>query len=323
MLSDDKKIRDVVIVGGGPAGLTAGMYSARARMDAILLESFSVMGQATMTDLIENYPGVERSTGFDLVAGFKKQAESFGLQTSQHTVTGVSAMTEQGKRIFEVRTETGEFRALSVIVATGASPKKLEVRGEKDLLGKGVSYCATCDGPFFKGKEVVVVGGGDTAVEEALYLTRFADKVTIIHRRDRLRSVGILQERAASSDKIDFAWDSVVEEIEGKDLVSGVALRNVKTGDISHIACGGVFVFVGWNPNTGFLGDLVALEKGGSIKVDRAMGSSLEGLFACGDCTSKVLHQVVTAAGDGATAAFSSQKYVEEIKGMAYGQIEV
>lgn len=315
---EDMKKRDIVIIGGGPAGLTAGMYAARARMDTLLIESFSVMGQATMTDLIENYPGVERSSGYDLIAGFKKQAEAFGLETAQSTVQAVSVNGSGKERYFEVRSDEGSYKALSLIVATGARSKKLGVPGEEKLSGKGVSYCATCDGPFFRGMDVVVVGGGDTAVEEAIYLTRFASKVTIVHRRDRLRSARILQERAVASGKIDFVWDSVVEEIEGADNVSGVNLKNVKTLEKSTLKCRGVFVFVGWTPNTAFLSGIVDLDKSGSIKVNNAMLSSIDGLFACGDCTSKVLHQVVTAAGDGATAAFSSQRYVEELRGVAY-----
>ena len=315
----NEKIRDIIIIGGGPAGFTAGMYAARSRMDTLLLESFSVMGQATMTDLIENYPGVERSSGYDLVAGFKKQAESFGLETGQGTVKSISVSGSGKERYFEVISDSGEYKAISLIVATGACSKKLGIPGEKDFLGKGVSYCATCDGPFFREMEVVVVGGGDTAVEEAIYLTRFASKVTIVHRRDRLRSAKILQERAEASEKIDFAWDSVVEEVQGEDKMSAVRLKNVKTGKETLLSCRGVFVFVGWVPNTGFLSDIVEFDRGGSVIVDSSMCSSLPGLFAGGDCTSKVLHQVVTAAGDGATAAFSSQRYVEELKGVAYG----
>lgn len=312
------KTKDIVIIGGGPAGLTAGMYSARARMNVLLLESFSVMGQATMTDTIENYPGVAKCSGYELVDGFKKQAESFGLEIAQATVNSVSVKGSGKERLFTVHTDSGEYEAISVIVASGARSRKLGVPGEDEFSGKGVSYCATCDGPFFKNMDVVVVGGGDTAVEEAVYLTRFASRVTIIHRRDRLRSAKILEERARSSGKIGFAWDSVVQTIEGDSNVTGVVIQNVKSGDVSTVKCRGVFVFVGWKPNTDFLAGFVETDKGGSVKVDAAMRSSVDGLFACGDCTSKVLHQVVTAAGDGATAAFSSQKFVEDIKGIAY-----
>jgi thioredoxin reductase (NADPH) len=311
-------IRDIVIIGGGPAGLTAGIYAARSRMDTLLLESFSVPGQATMTDLIENYPGIEKIAGYDLVAAFKKQAESFGLETIQSTVRSITVTGSEKDRSFIIESDSGVYRSFSIIVASGARAKKLDVPGEKEFTGKGVSYCATCDGPFFRGKNVVVVGGGDTAVEEAIYLTRFAEKVTIVHRRDRLRSAMILQERAKASGKIDFAWESVVTGVEGSGVVTGVTLENVRTGEKSRLASSGVFIFVGWVPNTAFLEGIVDLGKGGSVEVDHAMRTSMDGIFACGDCTSKVLHQVVTAAGDGATAAFSSQRYVEELKGMAY-----
>jgi len=314
----NEKIRDIIIIGGGPAGLTAGMYSARSRMDTLLLESFSVMGQATMTDLIENYPGIESSTGYDLVAGFKKQAESFGLETDPCTVQSISVSGTGKEKYFEVISDEGSHKAISLIVASGAHSRKLGVPGENSFLGKGVSYCATCDGPFFRGMDVAVVGGGDTAVEEAIYLTRFAEKVTIVHRRDRLRSAKILQERAEASNKIDFAWNSVVEEIVGDDKVTAVRLKNVKTGEENRLSCRGVFVFVGWTPNTNFLKGIVEMDQSGSIKVDSAMRSSMDGIFACGDCISKVLHQVITAAGDGATSAFSSQRYVEELKDVAY-----
>lgn len=315
---DNTGLRDIVIIGGGPAGLTAGMYVARSRMDALLIESFSVMGQATMTDIIENYPGVEKTTGYGLVSVFKKQAESFGLEISQSHVSEVSIVEQDNRRYFQIKTDSGDHKAISLIVASGASSKKLSVPGEDAFIGKGVSYCATCDGPFYRGMDVVVVGGGDTAVEEAIYLTRFAEKVTIVHRRNKLRSARILQERAMASGKIDFAWQSVVEEIIGDETVKTARVRNVVTGDISDIECRGVFIFVGWTPNTSFMNGIANLDKSGRIVVDNAMRSSTEGLFACGDCTDKILNQVVTAAGDGATAAFSSQKYVEEVKGTSY-----
>jgi thioredoxin reductase (NADPH) len=311
-------IYDIVIVGGGPAGLTAGIYASRGRMNVLLLESFSVMGQATMTDMIENYPGVERSSGIDLVMSFKKQAENFGLKTVQGTVKSISAEKEGDLDIWNIKSDSGHYKTLSVVVASGASSRKLDVPGEKELAGKGVSYCATCDGAFFREKDIVVVGGGDTAVEEALYLTKFGKKVTLIHRRDRLRATKILQERALASDKMSFVWDSVVEEIKGGQKVEKVVLRNVKTGESSELSCDGVFVFVGWLPNTGFIKDVVKLDAHDCVPVDGAMKTSASGIFACGDCCSKVLHQVVTAAGDGATAAFSAQRFVEELKGTAY-----
>lgn len=309
---------DTLIIGGGPAGLTAGIYASRGRMDALMIESFSVMGQATMTDMIENYPGVEKTTGFDLITGFKEQARRFGLKSVEGTVKTVKPVKENGLDIWKAETDTDTYRGLSVIVASGASSKKLGIPGEKEFAGKGVSYCATCDGAFFRNKEVVVVGGGDTAVEEALYLTKFCLKVALVHRRDRLRATKILQERAMASDKIYFIWNSVMEEIKGSEKVETAVLKNVNTEEISNVPCDGVFVFVGWIPNTDFVKDVVDLDGNGCVIVDGAMNTSSRGIFACGDCCSKVLHQVVTAAGDGATAAFSAQRYVDTLKGTVY-----
>ena len=311
-------IYDIVIVGGGPAGLTAGIYAARGRMNVLMIESFSIMGQATMTDMIENYPGVERSTGFDLIMGFKKQAEKFGLKTAQGTVKSISAAKEKGLDIWEITSDAGSYKALSVVVASGASARKLGILGEKEFTGKGVSYCATCDGAFFKEKDIVVIGGGDTAVEEALYLTKFGKKVTLVHRRDRLRATKILQERAMASDKMSFVWDSVPEEIKGSQKVEKVVVKNIKTGELSELPCDGVFIFVGWLPNTDFIKDVVKLDEHDCIPVGGSMKTSTAGIFASGDCCSKILHQVITAAGDGATAAFSAQRYVEDLKGTAY-----
>jgi len=309
-----EEIYDIIIIGGGPAGLTAGMYAARARMKTLLVESFTVMGEATMTDMIENYPGVISSSGFELVSTFKKQAESFGLVCRQETVKNIS--NKDGT--WQIEGDEMAASALSLIVASGASPKKMGVSGEKEFLGKGVSYCATCDGAFFKDKDILVVGGGDTAVEEALFLTRFGRKVTIVHRRNRLRAAKILQERAKKSGKIEFVWDSAIEEIYGTSKVEGVKVKNVKTLKVENIPCDGVFVFIGWNPNTGFVKDAVKVDKGGGILTDEDMKTSQKGIFAAGDCRKKLLHQVVTACGDGAVAAYAAGQYVDEIKGIAY-----
>jgi thioredoxin reductase (NADPH) len=210
------------------------------------------------------------------------------------------------------------YGALAVIVATGANWRRLAVPGEERFIGKGVSFCATCDGPFYKDREVAVVGGGDTAIQEAIYLTRFAKKVTVIHRRDRLRATAILQQRALANEKIAFAWNSVVESIDGLDLVQWVRLKDLKTGATRELSVDGVFIFVGLTPNTDAFRELIALDRGGYISVDANMQTSVPGIFACGDCIAKRLRQVVTACGDGATAAFSAQLYVEELKGEAY-----
>lgn len=313
-----KDIYDIVIVGGGPAACTAGIYSSRGRMNTMMTESMSIMGQATMTDMVENYPGFDQIGGFELVSSYKKQAEKFGLKSSFGTVSSIKKTEMDGLPVWEVEDENGIRKALSVIVATGAKPRKLGVPGEDEFLGKGVSYCATCDGAFFREKDIAVIGGGDTAVEEALYLTKFGKKVSIVHRRDRFRAAKLLQERIFANDKMDFVWKSVVDEIKGSDKVEKIVLENVDTGDKTELACDGVFIFVGWEPNTGFLKDTIDLDGHGCIVVDAAMRTSEDGIFAAGDCCNKVFHQIVTACGDGATAAYSAQQYVEELKGIAY-----
>ena len=317
-LNIPQEVYDIIIVGGGPAGLTAGIYASRARMKTLLIESFSVIGQATMTEKIENYPGIESVGGFELVNIFKKQAQNFGLECTTGTVRSIDQEKENDCLLCKTETEDKTYKALSVIVASGARPKKLNVPGEKEFLGKGISYCAICDAAFFKDKEIVVVGGGDTAVEEALYLTRFASKVTLIHRRDRLRAARIPQEQISANEKVEFVWKSVVGSIEGDEKVNRVIIRDVDTAEKKEITCEGVFIFTGWHPSTDFVDGVVELGEKGNIIVDEAMKTSKNGIFACGDCTKKVLHQVVTACGDGATAAYSAQQYVEELKGIAY-----
>lgn len=313
-----ENIFDTIIIGGGPAGYTAGIYAARARMKVLLIESFSVMGQATMTDVIENYPGIENIGGFELISKFKKQATSLGLGTTNGTVTKISEDQIDGVKVWNVESDSGSYKALSLIIATGASPKKLDIPGENEFIGKGVSYCATCDGAFFRDKEVVVVGGGDTAVEEAIFLTKFCKKVTIVHRRERLRAARIIQERAFSNNKISFAWESTIDKISGDGKVKKITLRNVKINQNTELAVDGVFVFVGWKPNTGFAKGIIELDEKGSIIVDNTAKTSKDNVFACGDCCSKVLHQIVTACGDGALSAYSAGQYVDELRGVAY-----
>jgi thioredoxin reductase (NADPH) len=310
---------DVVIIGGGPAGLTAGMYAARADLRTRAIEGGSTVSQITATDIIENYPGIPGgANGLELVERFKSQAVGFGLETAVGDVTAVTRTTFDGREGWEIVAGEQRYTALSVIVATGAAWRHLDVPGEERFIGRGVSFCATCDAPLFRNREVAVVGGGDTAIQEALYLTRFAEKVTVIHRRDRLRATAILQERAFANEKIVFAWNSVVESIDGLDLLQWVRLKDVKTGEKRPLSVGGVFIFVGLTPNTAPFGELVTVDAGGGIRVDANMQTSVPGIFACGDCTDKRLRQVVTACGDGATAAFSAQLYVEELKGVAY-----
>jgi thioredoxin reductase (NADPH) len=319
---ESESVYDVIIVGGGPAGLTAGLYASRGGLKALLLEGESSVSQITVTDLVENYPGFpEGINGYDLVERFKTQARQFGLSVLVDDVREISSGSEgEGpEKGWVIKGGRNTYRALAVILATGADWRRLGVPGEEAFVGKGVSYCATCDGPFYRDREVVVVGGGDTAVQEALFLTRFARKVTIVHRRDRLRATPLLQERAFANERIGFVWDSVVEEIQGKDFVEGVKIRNLRNPGMSEvIPVDGAFVFVGLTPNTGFVRELVDCDKGGYILTDSEMRTSTKGVFACGDCIAKLLRQVVTACGDAATAAFSAQLYVESLKGETY-----
>lgn len=308
-------VYDVIIIGGGPAGLTAGLYACRARLKTLLLESYIVPSQTVVTAEIENYPGFpEGISGFELIDKFKKQAKNFGLEFSVGNVKNIQKDNNKWQVIVEDKTH----QCLSLIIATGARAKELGVVGEDKFRGKGVSYCATCDGALFKDKEIVVVGGGNTAVEEALFLTRFGKKVTLIHRRDKLRATKILQERALSHKKIDFVWSSQVIEILGDESVEAVKVKNINTCQESKISCSGVFIFVGLIPNTHFLKGIIELDEEGYIITDDNMKTSQEGIFACGDCRKKLLRQVVTACGDGATAAFSAQRYVEVLKGIEY-----
>jgi len=310
---------DIIIVGGGPGGLTAGLYAARADMKVLLLEGNAQASQITMTDMIENYPGVSEMSGFELNDTFKKQANSFGLETRPEQVNRINIEKSGDVERWEIITDNDVYRTLSIIVSAGAAWSSLGVPGELKFIGRGISYCATCDAPFYRGREVAVVGGGDTAIQEALYLTKFASKVTVIHRRDRLRATAILQQRAFANEKITFAWDSTVEEILGEDVVTGVRIRNVKTPDRhEEFPVDGVFIFVGLVPNTAFIKGVVDLDKDGYIITDRDMRTSAGGIFACGDCISKSLRQVVTACGDGATAAHSASLHVDELKGQAY-----
>ena len=310
---------DIVIIGGGPAGLTAGMYAARADMWTLAIEGASNLSQITATDIIENYPGIPGGVnGFELIERFKTQAVGFGLQNASGDVTEVTQARFGDQNGWEVVAGEQRYGALSLVLATGAAWRRLGVPGEERFIGRGVSFCATCDAPLFRNREVAVVGGGDTAIQEAIYLTRFVKKVTVIHRRDRLRATAILQKRALADEKIVFAWNSVVDAIDGLDLIQEIRLKDVKTGEKRTLPVSGVFIFVGLTPNTAPFRKLVSLDGSGYITVDANMQTSVPGIFACGDCTAKRLRQVVTACGDGATAAFSAQLYVEELKGEAY-----
>lgn len=302
---------DLIIVGGGPAGLTAYIYAARARLKTLLVEKFSPGGQVLVTDFVENYPGFpEGLSGAELMERFTAQARSLGLEPLNAEAVD---LTVEGD-LRRVHLADGQVLvAPTVIIATGATPRKLGVPGEEELTGKGVSYCATCDGPFFRDEVIAVVGGGNTAVQEALFLTRFVKKVYLIHRRDRLRATQILQERAFANPKIEFVWDSVVKEILGKEKVEGVRVLNRKSGEEKFLEVGGVFIFIGIRPQTEWLKEgVVALDDGGFIITDAEMRTSVPGVFAAGDVRAKACRQIVTAAGDGATAAYMAEIYLSE-----------
>jgi len=315
----EEVIYDAIIIGGGPAGLTAGIYLSRARMNTLLIEKALPGGQAVLTEIIENYPGFPEGVGGpELMQKMEEQAIRFGLKIEYGEAVEVSIINHKENKIKIVKINNQKYHALAIILTSGAEASKLGIPGEEKLRGRGVSYCATCDAPFFKDQKIVVIGGGDTAIEEALYLTKFVREVTLIHRRDRLRATEILQERVLANKKINFAWDSMVTKILGKEKVEGVLIQNKKTGEKKEIFCQGVFIFVGYIPNSKFLKDLVKLDQKGYILTDDNMMTSQEGIYACGDVRKKILRQVVTACGEGATAAFAAQKYIEELKGVSY-----
>jgi thioredoxin reductase (NADPH) len=307
--SAESVVEKVVILGSGPAGWSAALYTARAELNPLLLTGLEYGGQAAITNMIENYPGFpEGIVGSDLGEILQKQAEKFGARVEMEAAVSV----DLSARPFTVKTYGRAIKTDSLIVCTGASAVHLNIPGEEKLTGRGVSYCATCDGWFFKEKNVVVVGGGDSALEEAIFLTRYAKSVTIVHRRDTLRAGAILQKRVKDYPKIQYIWNSIVTEILGEEGVTGVRIKNVKTGEMTDHAADGVFVFIGHHPNTDLFKGQVDMTPDGYLVLDGKMQTSVEGVFAAGEAADSVYRQVVTSAGMGAAAGIQAVKYLEE-----------
>lgn len=302
---------DVVILGGGPAGFSAGIYTARGNVSTAILDVSMLGGQPSNYLELENYPAFMKIGGFELMEKFEEHADMFGVQKFPMQEIEFIDLVASPKII---RTKDVEFRAKSVIIATGAKPMKLGVKGEEEFIGRGVSYCAVCDGAFYKDKVVAVVGGGNSAVEEAIYLTKFASKVYIIHRRDELRADKIIQDRAAKNEKIEFVLNSVVCEIQGQDLVNNLILKNTKTDEMFNLAVDGVFPYIGITPNVENISGQITQDKVGFIITDETMKTSIDGVFAIGDVRKTPLRQVITAASDGAIAGVYAVKYIESLK---------
>ncbi len=306
----EETLYDCIIIGGGPAGLTAGLYCARAKMNTLLFERGTLGGQIAITDLVENYPGFpEGISGKELTKRFKEQAERFGLHILRKEVSKIERV---GREIF-LHLRTGELvRSKTVILAVGSNPRRLGVPGEEEFLNRGVSYCATCDGALFEGVPIAVVGGGDSATQESLFLTRFASRVYLVHRRDQLRAQKHLQEKVFSNPKITFVPNKVVEEIKGGDFVEKLILRDTRDNSLSELPVEGVFIFIGLEPNTGFLKGSLELDDKGYVITDERMRTSIEGVFAAGDCRSGATGQVAVAVGEGCIAAIEAERYIED-----------
>ncbi len=312
-------VYDVVILGSGPAGLTAAIYTGRARLSTLVLAGSSLGGWMALTDEIENYPGFpEPIKGAELAQRMQQQAERFGAKVELDEATAVDLSPHP----FRVTAYGGEYQAKALIIATGASPRKLGVPGEEAFIGRGVSFCATCDGFFYRGKRVAVVGGGNSAVEEGIFLTRFVDRLYLIHRRDRLRADAIVQERALANDKIEFVWDTVVTEVLGEQTVTGVHLRNVKTGEERVLPVDGLFVYIGSVPNTQLFEGQLELNRWGNIVTHDGQATSVPGVFAAGDVQEAYLLQIATAVGSAARAAMQAERFVAELEQRAYPERE-
>ncbi|HSQ25490.1 MAG TPA: thioredoxin-disulfide reductase [Anaerolineales bacterium] len=302
----------VLILGSGPAGLSAALYAARADLEPVVLTGMEMGGQVSLTYIVENYPGFPDGIGGqELVELFQKQAERFGARIEFDTAASV----DFSQRPLKVQTYNTTYLADSIIITTGATPRHLDIPGEKELTGRGVSYCATCDGWFFKDKEVIVVGGGDSALEEGLFLTRYANSVTTVHRRDELRAGPVLQKRANDNPKMKFIWDSVLEEIHGKDAVHKVRIKNVKTGETQDHKTDGVFIFIGHTPNTQIFEGQLEMDTQGYIKVNELMRTNIPGVYAAGEAADPHFRQVITSAGMGAAAAIQVNHFLDNLFG--------
>ncbi len=304
---------DVIIIGGGPGGLTAGIYTSREKLKTLLLEKELCGGLLGITDLIENYPGfADGIKGMDLIAKFKRQAERFGTKINEFEEV---RRVEPSKKKMLIETGKGKYNAYTLIVATGSIPKMLNIPGENELRGKGVSYCATCDGPLYRNKDVIVVGGGNAAAGEALFLTQFARKVILVHRRYELRATKILQERLRENKKIELLLNYIPVSIKGKDFVDAIIVKNKETNEEKKIETAGVFISAGFSPNSKFLEDIIELDSFGYIKTNEQMETSMPGIYAAGDVRAKKVRQIAVACGEATIAAISVRDYLKEIKG--------
>ena len=313
--SDGLEERNIIIIGGGTAGFAAGVYTSRAMLEPLLITGDALGGQLSLTLDLENYPGFFGTEAAEFITGMQKQAERFGTEVKFDMVTEV----DFNRCPFYLKTYDQEYLAKSVIICTGASPRTLDIPGEEGYGGRGVSYCATCDGFFFQNQRLIVVGGGDAALEEGIFLTKYASEVYIVHRRDQLRASQIMQERAFKNDKIKFVWDTVVEEIQGDDeKVTGALLRNVKTDEKQVFPIDGVFIFIGHIPNTELFKDVIDMDDQEYIVVDKLQRTNIDGVFAAGDVHDHIFRQAITAAGAGAAAAISAEKFIAELENRAY-----
>jgi len=296
---------DLIIIGAGPAGLTAAIYAGRSRLNTLLIEKIAVGGLILTSETIENYPGFPKAIAtFELMARMQEQVKELGVKIIIDEVLGLDCVNKM------VQTAASSLQASAVIIASGSKPRKLNVPGEIEFTGRGVSYCATCDGPFFKDKKVVIIGGGNAVAEEAIYLSRFSSSVNLIHRRAELRASAILQERMRENKKIKFVLNSIATQIKGDKKVQAVTIRDLLTNKETDFNCDGVFIYVGYQPQTDFLKGKLNMDESGSIISDENMATSAQGIFACGDCRKKGLYQVISACGDGAVAADSAYKFI-------------